>query len=339
MNNLDVAVIIVNYRSALLTLECLASLQAERAGASLRLRTIVVDNASGDAPELARAINARGWQDWVELLAAPRNGGFAYGNNRGLERIYARGRPSCVYLVNPDAQVLSGAITALAQFLETHPQVGIVGSSFQNADGSDWPIAFRFPTLASELIGGLQLGLVTRLLKNREVPQRMDRRSQRVDWISGASMMVRPEVFETIGGMDENYFLYFEETDFCRRAASAGFQTWYVPDSRVIHIGGGITRVTERTDTPRRLPDYWFDSRRRYFALAFGEHHAMLIDAVALLASSLGSLKNVALRRRHALIPHFSRDLARNSILWPRNRSVPRAHCYLPPQSAPRYAA
>jgi GT2 family glycosyltransferase len=334
----DVAVLIVNYRSAALTLECLGSLQAERARAELAIRAVVVDNASGDAPELARAIGERGWREWVELVAAPRNGGFAYGNNRGLERVYAQRRPDYLYLINPDAQVLPGAIATLVRFLQTHPQAGIVGSSFQNADGSDWPIAFRFPTLASELIGGLQLGLVTRLLKRWEVPRTMDRTTQRVDWVSGASMMIRPEVFETIGGMDENYFLYFEETDFCRRAQAAGFETWYVPASRVMHIGGGVTQAFGHAQAPRRLPGYWFDSRRRYFALAFGTGQSMLIDVVACVASVLGLTKNALLRRRAKIVPHFTRDLVRSSILWPRNRGLPPPHCYLP-ERAPRRAA
>ena len=77
-------------------------------------------------------------------------------------------------------------------------------------------------------------------------------------------------LFSAIGGLDENYFLYFEETDFCLRARKAGFATWYVPQSRVMHIAGQSTKVTEVSDTPKRLPGYWFESRRRYYAVTFG---------------------------------------------------------------------
>lgn len=325
---IDVAVIIVNYRSADMTVQSLASLYGERgidcAAGTLSIRAIVVDNASGDGPALERAISEHGWGDWVELLVAARNGGFAYGNNRGIERAYERGAPTYIYLLNPDAQVRRGAIGTLVDFLTEHPSASIVGGSFENVDGSDWPIAFRFPTLQSELLQGLQLRLLTRLLQRWEVPREMEQaRAQPVDWISGASMMLRPAVLEAIGGLDENYFLYFEETDFCRRARQAGFETWYVPASRVMHIGSGVTKVHERTHVLKRLPDYWFDSRRRYFARSFGPARAMLIDAVAVAASGLGVLQRALRRRSYRNIPHFTRDLARSSIVWRRNRRLP----------------
>ncbi|HEX4049379.1 MAG TPA: glycosyltransferase family 2 protein [Steroidobacteraceae bacterium] len=331
---IDVTVIIVNYRSAELTVQGLASLQSERAAARLSIRAIVVENASGDGPALERAIAERGWGEWVELLVAPRNGGFAYGNNRGIERAYARGAPGYFYLLNPDAQIRPGAICALVDFLNAHPTVGIAGGRFQNADGSDWPFAFRFPTLQSEFLQGLQLSVLYRLMRRWEVPQQMDaKRDQAVDWVSGASMLIRPAVFEAIGGLDEQYFLYFEETDFCRRAGQAGFQTWYVPASCVMHIGGGVTAV-ERVPALKRLPGYWFESRRRYFALSFGPARAMLIDAIALASSALGVLQRALRQRSHRNVPHFTRDLARSSILWRRNRRLPAPQCFTPPAPA-----
>src|SRR6185437_287516 len=327
---IDVTVIIVNYRSAQLTIEGLASLQSERADAALCIRAIVVDNASGDAAALERAIAERGWGGWVELLVAPRNGGFAYGNNRGIERAYARAAPDYFYLLNPDAQVRPGAIRTLVEFLNAHPAAGIAGGRFENADGSDWPFAFRFPTLQSEFLQGLQLSVLYRLMRRWEVPRQMEAtREQPVDWVSGAAMLIRPAVLEAIGGFDEQYFLYFEETDFCRRARQAGFATWYVPASRVMHLGGGVTEI-ERVPALKRLPGYWFESRRRYFVMSFGPTRAMLIDAIALAASALGVLQRTLRRRRHRNVPHFTRDLARSSILWRRNRSLPAPRCFAP---------
>src|SRR5665213_2760516 len=189
MNELDIAVVIVTYRSAELAIASLQSVQNERALPGARIRVIVVDNASGDFAAIARAIEHHDWSSWVTLLAAPRNGGFAYGNNLGIEHAYTAGAPDYIYLLNPDAQVRAGAIRSLIGFLETHPQVGIAGSSFENLDGSDWPIAFRFPTLLSELDAGLEWGLATRLLARWVVARRMPAVTQRVDWVSGASMM------------------------------------------------------------------------------------------------------------------------------------------------------
>jgi len=327
---LDVATVIVSYQSAALTIESLRSVELERSIPGLKLRAIVVDNASGDLPAIAQAVKANDWSSWVTLLQTPKNGGFGHGNNVGIARAYADGVPDYVYLLNPDAIVRPGAIGSLIQFLEAHSSVGIAGSSFENLDGSDWPIAFRFPSLLSELNDGLQLGLLTRLLKRWVVPREMTKTPQAVDWICGASMMIRPAVFAAIGGFDENYFLYFEETDLCRRAKDAGFSTWYVPESRVMHIRGQSTQVTNEKAQPQRLPGYWFESRRRYFAMTFGVGYAVAVDIVALLARSIGWLKQTALGRSRSLTPFFVRDLARHSVAWPQNQKFPEVRCFRP---------
>jgi N-acetylglucosaminyl-diphospho-decaprenol L-rhamnosyltransferase len=330
MSDLDIAVVIVTYKSAQLTINSIASIESERTTRELAIRVIVVDNASGDLDAIARASATNGWGSWVTLIDAPKNGGFAYGNNLGIERAYKAGIPSYLYLLNPDTEVRAGAIGSLVSFLEAHPSAGIAGSGIDNPDGSEWPIAFRFPTLLSELSGGLETGLVTRLLRRWEVPQRMSRTPQPIDWVSGASMMIRPALLAAIGGLDENYFLFFEETDLCFRANRAGFSTWYVPEARVMHIEGQSTKVNERTARPRRLPQYWFESRRRYFTKNLGIRHAILIDIVALCARSLGWLKRVLLGRTHTAVPYFIRDLIRHSVLWRHNRTLPPVRTFHP---------
>src|ERR1700722_11510521 len=105
----------------------------------------------------------------------------------------------------------------------------------------------------------MELSFLMRLFKRWIVAQIMPNVPQSIDWISGASMLIRSAVLDSIGGMDENYFLYFEETDFCYRAKKAGFATWYVPESRVMHIRGQSTKVTDLTTGPKRLPSYWFE--------------------------------------------------------------------------------
>ncbi len=328
MQTLDIAVVIVTYKTARLTIDALRSLESERRVPDLRIRAIVVDNASGDLPEIAQAVSQNTWSSWVSLVAAPKNGGFAYGNNLGIEHAYLEREPAYVYLLNPDAQVRPGAIAELARFLEARPDVGIAGSSFERPDGNDWPIAFRFPTRLSEVEAGLQWGLVTRLLHRWVVVRRMTNSPQQVDWISGASMLIRRAVLESIGGLDENYFLYFEETDFCYRARRAGFSTWYVPQSRVMHMGGQSTLATD-SGSPKRLPAYWFESRRRYFAVTLGVRGAIAVDVAALVAHSLGALKRIALGRRRSAVPHLIRDLVWHSALCTRNRVIPAARCEL----------
>lgn len=140
-------------------------------------------------------------------------------------------------------------------------------------------------------------------------------------------MMIRRDLLNSIGGLDENYFLYFEETDFCWRSKNAGAPMWYVPESRVIHIGGQSTKVTERNVAPRRLPGYWFESRRRYFLKTSGLTKAIMVDVVALLANALGSLKQALQGHRNRAIPHYLKDLWRYSVIHRRNRVIgPGAH-------------
>jgi N-acetylglucosaminyl-diphospho-decaprenol L-rhamnosyltransferase len=328
---IDIAVVIVTYKSAALTIRCLASIQTERDSQKLPIRVIVVDNASGDLPEIERAVADERWSSWVTLLAAPVNGGFAYGNNLGIRHAYQQNRPTFIHLLNPDTVVRPRGIAALVEFLNSNPRVGIAGSSFETADGESWPFAFRFPTLFSEIDRGLQTAFITRLLSAWTVARPMSSaEAQPTDWVSGASMMLRPSMLETIGTLDENFFLYFEETEICHRALMAGFQTWYVPSSRIMHMIGQSTNLTEKSRLRMPLPSYWFESRRRYYSTTRGIRYAALADVIALASGGIGLVKRVLLGRKGT--PRFLRDILRHSALLPHNWSLKPTKCYFPPQ-------
>jgi len=308
-----VGIVIVSYKSAALTVDCLRSIARERERSPLALRCVVIDNASGDAPLVDEAVAANGWGGWARVVVAPRNGGFAYGNNLGLKELERDGRVAFVHLLNPDTVLHAGAIDALVDFLQAHPRAGVAGGTFENGDGSAWAIAFRFPSLLGEIEQGVKLGVVSRLLAGATVPMEMGTAAAPVDWVSGASMMIRREVFSRIGGLDETFFLYFEETEFCHRAKRAGFEVWYVPASRVVHIAGQSTKVTERNVGPRRLPPYWFDSRRLYFTLAHGAAYAAAADALAIVSGWTGLAKSALQGRLRTHVPRFLRDLFEHS--------------------------
>ena len=327
-----ILVVIVNYRSAELTLSALASLARERSDPSLDITALVVENASGDEAILQRGIETH-YGDFAQLVLSPVNGGFGAGNNLGFRTAHAQGLvPDYVHMLNPDTEVKPGAIGALVRFLDAHPKAGLASGSFEHQDGSPWPIAFRFPSISSELETGFRLRLVSRFLGGRAVARTMGDEPERVDWCSGASMMVRREVLESVGGFDERFFLYFEEVDLCLRIKAAGWEIWYVPDSRVMHVRGQSTGVTALDQAPQRLPAYWFESRRRYFVKHHGALYAGLADAAALLSGSFGALKDRL--KRIPSTPHLLRDLAAQSVLWPQNRALPEAEYYvLPPAS------
>ena len=317
MSESSVLVVIVNYRTAALTIECLASLSGEIA-LNPRTKVVVVDNASADGSEetIAAAIDAEHWSAWATLVRAPVNGGFAYGNNLAVRPALALPTPpEFIWLLNPDTRVREGAIAPLVSFLNAHPQVGIVGSSFEFEDGRLWPHAFRFPSIWSEVASGLRLGLVGRLLKGRTTLLRMGDRAERVDWLPGASLMVRRQVFEQIGLMDEGYFLYFEETDFCLQAARAGWQCWYVPQSRVMHIVGQSSGISEQHVASSRRPTYWFESRRRYWIKNHGWLYAAATDLVWAICFSIWKARRAVQRKPRNDPPFFMRDFLRNSAL------------------------
>lgn len=310
-----VLVVIVNYRTPILTINCLRSLVSEVQSLP-GMHVAVVDNDSGDTSveQIGTAIKTEGWGEWVSLIPSDRNGGYAYGNNVAIRPVLeSPNSPPYFLLLNPDTQVHAGAIKELLDFMEQHPDVGIAGSSFENADGTPWPIAFRFPTVLSELEDGLRLGVVTKLLSNWAVPQTMSDKEAQVDWVPGASMLIRRQVFESVGLMDEGYFLYYEETDFCLQARRVGWTCWYVPQSHVMHIAGQSTGVTVRDRRPKRMPQYWFDSRRRYFVKNYGLLYAALADAVWILSFSLWRVRRVIQRKPDTDPPEFFGDFLRNS--------------------------
>lgn len=314
-------IVTVNYRTSHLVIEGLRSLEPE-IQSTPGIQVAIVDNDSGDGSvaTIAAAIAAEGWGDWVTLMPSTVNGGFAYGNNYAIRpALQADHPPDYFLLLNPDTQIRPGAIKELLSFMDQHSDVGIAGSSFEEINGKLWPYAFRFPSFISEFEGGLRLGLVTKLLSRWKVPQAMDPdREQPIDWIPGASMMVRREVFESVGLMDEGYFLYYEETDFCLQAKRAGWSCWYVPQSRVMHILGQSTGVTAVNQQPRRLPQYWFDSRRRYFLKNHGWLYAAMVDASWLVGFSLWRARRVLQRKPDADPPELLGDSIRNSVFLKR---------------------
>lgn len=283
--------VIVNYRTAELAIDCMRSIAPQVAGLP-DFHAVVVDNASGDGSveNLSSTLLRESWQGWASVLSLDRNGGFAAGCNAGIRRALSSGnRVEYVMLVNPDTVLHERAIRTLVDFMQAHPRAGIAGSRLENAAGIAEYAAHSAPSPLGELAAGARLALLDRMLQRYTVTQPPQETPHECDWVSGASFAVRREVFDRIGLLDEGFFLYFEEMDFCRRARRAGWQVWWVPQSRVVHHEGASTGIR---DTARRRPPYWYRSRQRYFVKHFGVPGLLAADA--LWAAGRGSL---ALRR------------------------------------------
>ena len=305
MSGPRILTVVLNWRTPDMTIR---SVEAARAAmARLEGEIVVVDNDSGDGSyeRLSAHVAAQGWPD-VRVVQSGRNGGFGAGNNVGIRAGFADGsRPDFVYVLNSDAFPAPDAIAVLAAYLGAHPQAGFAGSLIHGPEGDVHLTTFRFPSIASELEGAMRFGPVSRLLAGRAVPLPTPEAACRVDWLAGASLMMRMDLLERIGLFDETFFLYFEETDLCRRVRLAGSEVHFVPQSRVAHIGSVSTGMKEW----RRVPGYWFASRHHYFRKNHGAGYAALATVAHVTGGVFHRLRARLSGRRPADPPHFLRDL------------------------------
>ncbi len=309
----------VNFRTDALALRCLESLAREREGIP-GLRAVIVDNASGDGSvgRIRAAIEGRGF-DWAEVLESPVNGGFGAGNNLALHpALAASGGPEYFLLVNPDAALDEGALTALLQFLEGRPEAGIAGPRTEIGRGHLRGTAFRFPGILNSLDEGAHFGPLTRCLARWQLAPAPRAEAHATDWVSGGCMLIRRAVFEEIGLFDERYFLYFEEVDFSLRAAQAGWESWYVPEASIVHDAGASTGATGGRELSRTMPAYWFESRRRYFRKNHGRLVSIAADLAWIAGNTFWNLRRALTREPPRDPRRFYRDFVRFSLLGAR---------------------
>ena len=283
--------VIVNFRTPDMSADAVdAAVRALEHVEGAQWSVALVDNDSQDGSydRLLEHRETRGWSERVSVMQSGHNGGFGSGNNFAIrEALASDDPPDYVYLLNSDASPADDAIARLLTYLEQHPAVGIAGSYIHGFDGEPHMTVFRFPSVTSELVESLRVGPVTRALSEHVVGRPIPDEDILVDWVAGCSMMMRREVLDAVGLFDETFFLYYEETDLCRRAALAGFETAYVRSSHVAHIGS----VSTGMKTWKRMPGFWFDSRRYYFTKQHGERYFWGTTAARLVGGSLHRLR------------------------------------------------
>jgi GT2 family glycosyltransferase len=258
---MDLSVVIVNWNVKDLLRQCLQSVQIAAAHApNLTTEIIVVDSASADgSPDMVRAEFPS-----VRLLASPDNLGYAGGNNAGVE--LATGR--ALFLLNPDTVVDSAALTEMMAYLAAHPAVGALGPQLRWPDGSVQSSRRRFPTPGSLFWESTLLGQWFPDNKHTRRYHLADigpEQPQRVDWVVGAAMLIRREAWAQVGPIDPDFFMYFEETDWCRRCAEAGWEIHYLPAAWVVHFEG---KSSEQVVAARTLR--FQRSKLRYTRKYFG---------------------------------------------------------------------
>jgi N-acetylglucosaminyl-diphospho-decaprenol L-rhamnosyltransferase len=279
-----VTALVVNYHAYAELDACLRSLERQP-----RLQSVVVVDQASD-PAQRMALERR--HPSVTWLAREDNIGFGAGSN--LAARYASG--DYLYLINPDAVAAPGSVSTLAGWLEAHPTVAVAGSLVRSTDGSIQGSARRFPTV-STLVAGRSSWLTRRFPGNRwsrrNVLSGPDvRAAVTVDWVSGASMMIRRVAFDEVAGFDERFFLYWEDADICRRLRTRGWLTAYVPDAEVVHHGS-------RSSGARFRPLLSFHrSALRYYCTHSGRLGTLASPVVAFVLAVRLAWKVVTRHRR-----------------------------------------
>ena len=305
----NIAVVTVNFRTPALTKRCIAALAKERERLP-GLRAVVVDGGSGDgsAEDLAEALAHPDFADWVEFLPLPINGGFGWANNQAILTLARKDQPpDYIHVLNPDTEVMPGAVSALVEELRSNLDCGAAGSRLVDGDGRTVGSAFRFPSPGRELIGNARSEKLGRLLGIGSVVV-WPTQSVVVDWVTGASVMFRSAALRQCGLFDDGFFLYFEEVELMHRMRRFGWTVRHVPESKVVHLEGAATGISEAA-AARPLPDYWYQSRRRYFAVTGGSVALVAANALALAGLVVAAVKRAMGRKLPGMRPRAARLL------------------------------
>ncbi len=264
----DIVVSIINYRTAALTMQCARSVLDDRG--SLDVQIVIVDNASADdsVPELRAWIDTlpAAEQAAMTFVESETNSGFSGGHNQGFA-----GAPGDFYLVlNSDAVLEPGFLATMLEAARAQPEYGFFAPRIGYDDGGTQDSCFRFPSPLSELERSARTGFVTRLLRGHMVSLGPAPDISQIEWASFACILLRGEMITNIGPMDEGYFLYFEDIEYCLRAHRKGWRIAYVPTASAIHFRGGSGPVKTLNAERAELPRYYYSSRTRFFYQAHG---------------------------------------------------------------------
>lgn len=225
---MTVSFVILNYKSKLLTRECVKGIL--HADLPFEFEIIVVDNASDDG--VGDLIQKK--FSGVTFIQLDANIGMGPGINKGIET--AQGK--YIYILNPDTVLTAQSINPLVQFMDIHPRAGIAAPKLLNPDATHQPSVHTFPQLLMPFFRRTIVGKTSygkKYLSQYTVAAQELERATMVDWVFGPAFMIRKKVAEEMGGYDEQYFLFFEDTDLCRRIWKQGNEVWYVPEATVVH--------------------------------------------------------------------------------------------------------
>ncbi len=320
-------IVIVNFRQPGLTIDCLKSLEDERTEFN-NFTVWLCENGSGDnsAEILQKAIAENQWESWVEFRVSLDNTGFSGGNNLLINEALQHPSPeadeqSYVFLLNNDTIVRPGALKTLVEFMN-FTNADACGSRLEDPDGTIQRSAFRFFSLRSELAAAVNFGPISKLFENYQVAPEPPTKPCVVDWVAGASLLVKRRVIREVGLLDHGFWTYFEDVDYCHRLKIHGYSLWYVPKARIVHLVGASSGITADKAWMKRRPAYWFQARRRYFLKYQGYTKTLIIDSIEIIGSAIGLLiKKLRNQDPHRPVNFLKDFLAESAIV--KGRKLP----------------
>lgn len=269
-------VVILNYNTAEMTTQCVRSLLSQLDAE--RDCVVVVDNASSceERESLQLLLVDVVHTGKLKILFLDENNGFSAGNNAGVRYCDAE----LYLLANSDTLFLPLAIDKLIECAEAHKNAGVIGPQLEWLNGKSQISCFNYHTPISEFLRSVNTGVFTKILSSYNVPvdpEKVPVKGHK--WISFACVLVKAEVFKVAGMLDEKFFMYYEDEDFCRRAVRKGFSCIRTSAARVVHLQGKSSGIEQRISEHKQLPDYYYHSRNRYYLKYYGVIGLLLANA------------------------------------------------------------
>lgn len=261
---IDLSIIVLNYNTKLLLKQCLSSVFKYTKG--ITFEVIVVDNASNDG---SAAFIKQYFKKEITWLQNKENYGFAKGNNVGIKE--AKGK--YILLLNSDTAIDSNCFSQLISRAQNFPLLGIAAPRLKNADGSVQPSTAPFFNLIVTAVS---------LFRGDFLLRRSPQQNSRVDWVSGACFLISRQLIEKIGLLDENFFMYLEEMEYCYRAKKAGFEVWFFPEAEIFHL------VRGSSPEGKQKAIWWtFEGLQYFYSKHFGRFDRLVLKLLLWTKASL----------------------------------------------------
>lgn len=260
------SIIIINYKTPQLTMAVLESLEGEID--PLNMQVVLIENGSQDNSKeiLTQWIEDHQADSWIRLIHIDKNKGFSGGNNTGINEVEA----TYYLLLNSDTIIRKGAISSLLKTARLNSDAGLISPRLESKDGTPQESCFRFHSPISELLYSAKTSFLTNIFAKYVIAYPVKHIADHYQWTSFACVLIKAEVIDQIGFLDEGFFMYFEDVEFSHRAFKAGWHILNQPEARVAHLRGGSSPLKSLINQRKRLPLYFYESRTRYFYMIYG---------------------------------------------------------------------